>query len=298
MSQAPQVLSAGFLFYSHPPHSDDVYFLLGMDEYNGKWSDFGGRKNAEETEQDCAIREMVEESLFTVPLDGTTLPPADWAEYWRCAKALLATKQYTYRIGVDITPRRNKVVTTSRFDPSTLSVHYVCPFTRLDHIPCTSPGSLQRLRVCYVKYLPWQAELPERFAQTYEALHRLRTLPTLERQLHYYQGLSPELQTHPALRIERHEDGRIVRLVVRKEWLEKQQMAWWSLPRLKQALKNGGRYKRHVFRYGFLSTLGIVIERFVQSKAAIRSGQSLLCDVDGSVHLRDMEHAFLGGQPP
>jgi hypothetical protein len=37
------VLSAGFLFYSVPPNSNDIYFLLGMDSYSGKWCDFGGR---------------------------------------------------------------------------------------------------------------------------------------------------------------------------------------------------------------------------------------------------------------
>lgn len=307
----PNVLSAGFLFYSHPPDSEDVYFLLGMDDYNYKWSDFGGRRNVNESEVDCAVREMVEETMFTVQIQDSTCttdvsspsPPIDpvavHQEYVQQAKTMIETKNYTYRIGLDITPRREKQTIVSHgFDISTLSVYYVCPFTlyrsRTTPLPHALPESLKRLRVCYVKYIPWQPNLPEKFAKTYKWMYHLSTLSTLDEKIKYYNTTLPcDLRSHPALCIDRR-DGKIVQISVLKEWMENQQIAWWSLPRIKYALKNGGKYKRHVLRYGFLSTLGIVLERFSQPKSSSEaSGTRFVCDMDRALHMEALRQALL-----
>lgn len=310
------VLSAGFLFYSHPPDSEDVYFLLGMDDYNCKWSDFGGRRNVNESELDCAIREMVEETMFTVQIrepdpvkqdiqKELMNPSGTVEEYVQQVKKMIETKNYTYRIGLDITPRsEKKTIVSHGFDLSTLSVYYVCPFTHLDKIQSNQPlssdvqhshplsKSLKRLRVCYVKYIPWQPNLPQIFSKTYESIYRLNALSTLDEKIEYYNvTLPPELRSHPAIHIER-QDGKITHLSVLKEWIEKQKIAWWSLPRLKHALKNGGRYKRHILRYGFLSTLGIILERFSKPKLSSTTSR-FLCDMHGTFNMEILKHALL-----
>lgn len=324
---AKQVLSAGFLFYSHPPDSDNIYILLGMDDYNGKWSDFGGRRNPNEPEVDCAIREMLEETLYTVQIfDNEDDKPTSISQYTKRVKQMVESRNYTYRIGLDITPKREKqTVVYEGFNPNTLSVYYVCPFTHMELTPCQQSNQLlKRLRVCYVKYIPWQPHLPELFSKTYCTLYQLQSMPTLEKKVRFWQSMPPELQYHPALVLERSESTlEITNITVLKEWMEKQQIAWWSLPRLKNALKNGGRYRKHVLRYGFLSTLGIVVERlscfmqsnhqssqfscvsddnnFLEEQAPdwrrkymnqIKSERRLMCDMNNQLHI-NMIHMSL-----
>jgi hypothetical protein len=285
MTTTDHVLSAGFLFYSRPPQSEDIYFLLGMDDYNNKWSDFGGRRNANESEVDCAVREMVEETLNVVQI----WEDDDKMDLQRLKK-MVTDKEYTYRIGLDITPRKDRQ-TFSRigFDINSLSVYYVCPFT---HLETSVRGSniTRRLRVCYVKYISWQPHLPETFSQLYQTLNHFTELDTLEEKIHYFQSLSDDLQTHPALNVEKNTDGTITQIGVLKEWMEKQQIAWWSVPRLKYALRNGGKYKKHVLRYGFLSTLGIAMERLSTQDAHAKT--RFLCDMKGDQHIRFMTQAL------
>lgn len=283
---AKNVLSAGFLFYSHPPNSDNIYLLLGMDDYNGKWSDFGGRRHARETEMNCAIREMLEETLYTVQIfENEEEKYTSVSEYTKRVKQMIESKNYTYKIGLDITPKRDKqTVVYEGFNPNNLSVYYVCPFTHMELTPCQQSNQLlKRLRVCYVKYIPWQPHLPELFSKTYCTLYKLQSLPTLEKKIRFWKSMPPEMQYHPALTFEHSENPfGITNITVMKEWMEKQQVAWWSLPRLKSALKNGGRYRKHILRYGFLSTLGIVIERLSRIVGATHQGPQFSCIQDNS----------------
>jgi len=273
------VLSAGFLFYSHPPNSEDMYFLMGMDDYNSKWSDFGGRRNAGETEIDCAVREMMEETMNVVNIGCDS--SCTCKEKTLFAQNMIKNKQYTYRIGLDITPKRDKqTVVRKGLDLSLLSVYYVCPFTHMD-VSTKSIHATKRLRVCYVKFIPWQPGLPETFSQTYRALKQINQEPTLESKISYYETLPENLKQHPAVTITRNEStGQISSIVVPSKWIEKQQIAWWSVPRLKYILKNGGRYKKHTFRYGFLSTLGVVIEK-ISRMASSKRRAIYFCDIDG-----------------
>jgi hypothetical protein len=61
---------------------------------------------------------------------------------------------------------------------------------------------------------------------------------------------------------------RITGIHVPNEWLEKQQIAWWSLPRLQLILKNSGKHGGHIFRCGFLSTLGVITQHFLHASRA------------------------------
>jgi len=284
------VLSAGFLFYSHPPNSEDMYFLMGMDNYNGKWSDFGGRRDENETEIDCAIREMIEETMNVVNIGCDS--SCTYKEKTMFAQNMLKNKQYTYRIGLDITPKRNKqTVVRKGLDLSLLSVYYVCPFTHMN-MSTKSIHATKRLRVCYVKFIPWQPNLPELFSQTYMALKQINEEPTLDSKISYYETLPENLKLHPAVTVTRDDTTKqISSIVVSRKWLEKQQIAWWSMPRLKYILKNGGRYKKHTFRYGFLSTLGVVIEKINRTTNSKRH-TTYFCGIDGSHQIEPLNHTL------
>ena len=116
------------------------------------------------------------------------------------------------------------------------------------------------MRVCYVKYIPWQPFIAERFRNVYLSLYKLHCRETLPQKIAYYNSLPIFLKTHPAVNV-LYKDHEISDISVKTEWLEKKQIMWWSLPRLNQVLKNDGKYKHHLFRYGFLSTLQITLNQ-------------------------------------
>jgi hypothetical protein len=259
------VLSSGFLFYSHPPNSNNIYFLLGKDDYNNKWSDFGGRRDTNELEIDCAVREMMEETLCTVRFDENNhhhTVPRTYDEYFNSVKQILLRKDFTYRIGIDVKLNQEYtsiVDTKNKFNRQTLSVSSVSNFS--NYIPCNHQHRVRRLRVCYVKYIPWQPDLPLSYSKTYAYLYHLKNRSTLSEKIGYYKTLPTYIQTHPAIIVDRTPGLHITNITVLNEWLEKQEIRWFSLTRLKNALKNGGKYKKDIIRYGFLSTLSVVIEK-------------------------------------
>jgi hypothetical protein len=119
--------------------------------------------------------------------------------------------------------------------------------------------SKKKLRVCYVKYIPWQPNIPEIFDRIYQHLSTLSNLKFTTDRLEYYHTKLPEaLKNHPAILFS-HDD-----VTVKCEWLEKQEISWWSLYRLKHVLNNGGKFKKNIFRLGFLSTLSLVLDHFIQ----------------------------------
>lgn len=306
------VLSAGFLFYSHPPNSNNIYFLLGMDNYNGKWSDFGGRRNDGESEIDCAVREMIEETLNVVQFEKDVhvvdsdeseviheendirhkegeieLKKTNKAnlhdEYVEHVKQMLTKKDYTYRIGINITLKQERetsfdnirtFVDRHTYNPQLLSVSSASSFSHF--VPCKNKSFVRRLRVCYVKYIPWQPNLPSLFSERYAQLYHLKKLTSLSEKIDYFKSLPRDMQSHPAILVEKDEN-EILNITVLNEWMEKQQIAWWSIHRIKNAIKNGGRFKKQVLRYGFLSTLSVVVEYMTKhSKQYAVKNKSLL----------------------
>ena len=270
-------LSAGFIFFSQPPNSDDWYFLLGLDDYTGKWSDFGGRRNSEETEVHCAVREMLEETMGVVQL----LPQNDSNDIknnvglndsisYICN--MLEKKDFTFRIQVDVTSKGNSRDRICSQNPSSLlSVHQISPHSALSQQHQNHGTKLpkeKRLRVCYVKFIPWQPDLADVFATTYKSLRFINTLKDVDSKIKYIQTLPETLQSHPAIVYEYgnyQNRDRPSGIHVPNEWLEKRQIAWWSLPRLQLVVKNAGKLGGHVFRCGFLSTLAIVAQHFMHA---------------------------------
>jgi hypothetical protein len=123
-----------------------------------------------------------------------------------------------------------------------------------------------RTRVCFVKQIPWQPDLPERFRFIYKKLKPLIDIKDATKRIDYYEHLTPVLKHHPCITVVRNEStNEIIDVVGKVEWFEKQQLSWWSLPRLKTMLQNGGCFRKHFFRVGFLSTLYSVIQQFTMT---------------------------------
>ena len=271
-------ISAGFVFYSQPPNSDDWYFLLGMDDFNGKWSDFGGRRNEGESEIHCAVREMLEETMCVVRLSDNDYSNTSQTleETIKYISTMLEQKNYTFRIGLDVPLRNmnNKYRSNDQHkskqqqqqqQQNFLAVDQICPFNNFN---LTSGQSLlskkKRLRVCYVKHIQWQPNVPDIFAYKYKTLRHINQLKSVESKYQYIQTLPKSLQQHPGIVFE-YKNKEVVNIYVPDEWLEKQQIAWWSLPRLQLILKNNGKHNKHIFRCGFLSTLGVIVDHFIHA---------------------------------
>ena len=272
---------------------------------------------------------------------------------------MLLNRDFTFRVSVDVASKghsqQHRLNSQHRDNHPVLAVHQISQKSmNLSHPgPTLISSKEKRLRVCFVKYISWQPELPEVFAVTYKSLRFINTLNDVDSKLKYIQTLPQSLQNHPAIiydygiiehiganeqrsnistcgteqyvrsissgeiqhNIDRSgqiEDNsgqmehninrsgqmehninrsghmehninksghmkhsrdsmsnrRITGIHVPNEWLEKQQIAWWSLPRLQLILKNSGKHGGHIFRCGFLSTLGVITQHFLHASRA------------------------------
>lgn len=247
------IKSSGILPYAYVPHSNNVYFLFGQEAYDprwfnsDRWSDFGGcvKLLNKENEQDCAAREFVEESLGVVHLTESHLTdPYDTKtniESFERVNRMLDEKQYTYRI------------------------EYI---TSNNQAAIPNNSVIRKCRTCYLKRIPWQPHLPQVFNTVRSYLERLNELSSINANVsenqplqQYWESLPEWLQSHPAI-VVTYNALVIATITVNSDWLEKQQIMWWSLPRLHTVLKNNGRYKKDYFRHGFLPILSIILEKF------------------------------------
>jgi len=69
-----EVVSAGILCFAIPPTGEDIFFLLSKDNANRGhcWSHLGGGRYNNETIEETAAREFIEESLNVVDIEYTT----------------------------------------------------------------------------------------------------------------------------------------------------------------------------------------------------------------------------------
>ena len=86
----------------------------------------------------------------------------------------------------------------------------------------------------------------------------------------YWKNLPDWIKYHPSVNVTYHVNGEVQNVRINQDWLEKSQMSWWSLPRLKAVLRNGGRFRKNTFRYGFLPALAVVMEKFTRLQAQIK----------------------------
>lgn len=113
-----------------------------------------------------------------------------------------------------------------------------------------------RCYMCYVKQIPWQPEAPTNFRKTHDRLHRI---------VHNRTDASwiEEMKQHPAVTV-RADDT----LHVSRDFMEKTQLRWYSIPQLTQAVSHskhqissrGGRVE--FLRASFANRLHLILSEF------------------------------------
>ncbi len=102
-----------------------------------------------------------------------------------------------------------------------------------------------RARQTFVVEVPWQPEVCAKFQVTREALTEVQRSSVC----------SEVLKDHPGVSV-----GD--KCYVNKDCFEKHCLLWMSFSRIKQIIRQGGRTANFKFRYGFIATMKIVLERF------------------------------------
>jgi hypothetical protein len=243
------LISAGFLLYSFAPQTGGLYFLLGQEKYvpgwydSNRWSDFSGCKQADEDDIQCAIREFGEETLHCVQFDQS-----------------LALNSFT-----DSTIQQSSETMTALM----LQKQYLLKLEALYQEPPESESL--RKKICFVKEIPWQPQVPENFAECLRLMSSLSKLPTPLRRVEYWQNHIQHTSwaRHPALvlvflhdqeKAPEQQANVIVDVQVKTEWLEKCSISWWSIPRLKQVILQDGKFKKQFFRRSFMGFLRIIMD--------------------------------------
>ncbi len=205
-------ITGGILCFSVEPKTQNIYVLLGretcfeqMDSSQGSWCDFGGKIDASESAISGAAREFSEESLCTVKMFFKQ--EHTYTHYIDTIKQMLQDENYFLKISI-ILPQKD--------------------------------GS-EHVRVYYLKEIPWQPDIEEKFS---EIRSKLRTVES--------NGVPCSLRNHPAIK----EDN-----TVNRHFLEKHSIGWWSIDRLAEVVRNRGKYKHHRFRRSFLPILRLIVHK-------------------------------------
>jgi ADP-ribose pyrophosphatase YjhB (NUDIX family) len=195
-------ITAGIICFSVAPSTKNIFLLLGLEDKQKQWADFGGAINPGESVEFAAAREFSEESLCAIDLSSSRVPFEDYEETIR------------------------KTLYDGNY------------FMRLDLVHNTV-DNVDNIRVYYIIQIPWSPYVKSRFADV-----RDRLLGRLE--------LDDETNLHPAIKSREP-------LKVDEHWLEKSQIKWWSVERLKGVLKNNGKFRDSRFRQSFLRVLDVIL---------------------------------------
>lgn len=198
-----RVISGGVICFSVEPTTQNIYVLLGrevsFENEPGVWCDFGGKLKPTESALRGAAREFAEESLGVIRLDRQSNGPS--SDPIAEVTDVLARQEYFIRISI---------------------------FTQKN----------RKVRVYFLKEIPWQPDIATKFANVRTALEENRW------------------PNHPARATA---DGTL-----NPHWMEKQCLRWWSLDRLIEVLQKRGRFKHHRFRRSFLPALRVVVGKLAE----------------------------------
>lgn len=272
MDEPERVIGACIMPFCIDPVWGRMYFLLGKERYTSNWvraselwSCFGGRPaNRGEAVENIAAREFLEETCGMVKFfESDMLPRTEHADI----STFLASQKFLLRINMVIKP----VETTGK----TADAH--------------------KLYTVFVPQIPWDPQCVLRFGKCRSMLATMRLLPPTRGRLRW-------MLAHPALHVfprTEQDSAEIMqqvvickvpaavaaaakrgrckealladveaaagRLVVNKDYLEKQALALWSVPQLLRAVRT----------CGILSTRGGKVERcrasFAQHAAIVLS---------------------------
>lgn len=211
--------------------TNELLILLGRERFvkswsgSNRWASFAGKAEKREDPFQCAARELYEETLALHLLPSHSSNTSNWASVDEMESYLRSLPCSSLILFPAYGARKTKY----------LQVH-ACFLVGIHH----DPG------------------LPQEFHNLHQKLKRFESLSSKDSRKRYYESLSPEIQSHPA--VIANSDGDIQ---VRDVFLEKKELQYWSLKRLRGAFHRWGRHRgrKNLFRKCFQRTLHIVIER-------------------------------------
>ena len=235
-----RAVTAGIICFSVHPQTDMIYLLLGKETRNGnivgRWCDFGGALMDHETVEEAAAREFTEETLCALDMTDTwreqlpmdharTSRTPSFSHYRHYIEQMLVKEEYTSRI---------KLLATR--------------------------GPERVTREYFLKKIQWQPRSVEYFNAIRSSLLRVDRLNGNQQPNSHH--ISRALVMHPSLSTVHGSDGRV--FAVDRDFLEKQQIQYWSLDRLEEVLQDNGQWRNHLFRRSFLPALRIVVDQLRQ----------------------------------
>jgi len=213
-------LTSGIICFCVEPSTQTIYFLLGqetcfndLNSNKGLWCDFGGKVEHNEDILHAAAREFSEESMCVVHLFESKHVNCS-QEYINEVYDMLYSKDYLLKLSVVLPPE----------------------------------GIEKRIRVYFLKQIPWQPDVVLRFNKARSVL--------LDVEKGNFDNVPYYLRKHPAFQFHNNAVQG-----VNKHFIEKFTIMWWSLDRLQEVIKRKGKYKGHRFRKSFLPVLNILIKR-------------------------------------
>jgi hypothetical protein len=126
-------ITAGIICFSIAPSTKNIFLLLGLEEKQNQWCDFGGAIGIGESVEVAAAREFAEESLCVIDFERSAIP---FEEYEQTIRQSLLNGNY---------------------------------FMRLDVVHNTIEN-VDNVRVYYLKEIPWCPYIKTRFAEVREQL--------------------------------------------------------------------------------------------------------------------------------
>lgn len=264
--------------------------LLGRERYAAhwrgscRWSGFEGSRKDGETMAQTAQREYNEESMGVLPLT-----PHD--HLVRIVLRIYHERRKERYHATYVVPSMWDVGAPHRFLQARMHVEhlervllawrYHRPADVVDGIECL-PGGGVALHVPETRLSPWAVREAERRVlvgkEAAAAVEWARLRDRVEALLS---------KTAPAMvRVTRSDAGFVQRVLVDRDFLEKDQVRWWSLDELRQVLESRGQLGYDRFRPYFLPVLQTLVQEMTACARAIaartRSSAARTAAADGA----------------
>ncbi len=232
-----KIKSGRVLPYARKKETGEIFLLLGRERFvpgwrsgSNRWSALGGKAEKNESPSKCAAREFVEESL-AIPIVSNT---KGW-ENKEVVENLLENVPYS-----SILFLRGQVAKR---------IFY---------------------HVCFLVEVPYQPCLAQEFHSLHGMLSKFELCNTAIQRVKNFESLEEEVQNHPCF-MKKYESWNddskdvLADVRVRPCFLEMKEVQFWSLSRLRSAMRHWGRHRgKNLFRKCFLKSLNAIVDRLYE----------------------------------
>lgn len=276
----------------------EIYVLLGKEQEDptwqygsNQWSSFGGRPNPDEDEYATAAREFFEESMATIPWTlHQNIPLTGYKPLTRT----LSDGEYIAKLCIILQNVRNGRTINKRFTSFIVKIPWCPSISQKFNSLYKRIRSLANIRLC--RNLLQHELLANTLSTIQEPLNDdcvdvdgefddtvensfsvdiAVEIPTVDDTIQHayersiylldqmkttYNALPHWVKCHPALTPIRLNTSSVLDVGVDPCYLEKKQVSWWSVSRLRDVINRGGVYRGDQFRHCFIPTLQITLD--------------------------------------